>query len=184
MSKLINSFESAIKAGDWSSICDVFFKMTGKKIDPPVIKPAIVEFDPSKATKTQLYKKIKEFNPDIGPAKSFSLEDLLVMYKMYSPSDEEVNEPIAVRSTVENDWAYVPPNARPLNGDKVKIVPRLTDFDTYDDEGASKVQRTRKNDLVLATCRKCKKTVSVSPVLVTGINDNGQRVCICHACGN
>lgn len=184
MSKLINSFEAAIKAGDWSSVCDVFFKMTGKKIDPPAIKPIAIQFDPTTATKTQLYKKIKELNPDIGPAKNFSSEDLLVMYKMYYSTDEDEIEVSTTQVITENDWAYVPPNARPLNGDKIKVTPRLTDFDTYDDEGGSKVQRTRKNDLIKAVCRKCKKTVSVSPVLITGTSNDGQKMCICHSCGH
>ena len=61
MTTPLSKIENGIINGDWKLVCEGFNRITGKNLEPPAIKLETSEpFDPSKAKKAELYKKLSE----------------------------------------------------------------------------------------------------------------------------
>jgi len=184
LSKLVDQLEKAIKDGDWAGVCASFKKMTGREVQPPVVKPVKSPFNPATAKKVELYKELSSML-ELEPIKSYTISDLRSMWILNSSDsvseDAEVINTIPVRT--ESAYTYIPPEKahKVLNGDKVPLRPTFRDFDTYGDEGKTKVERNRKANLMKVNCRKCKVESSVSPAVVTKSID-GDNVYICPKC--
>jgi len=182
--RLIDKLEAAIKAGSWKDVCIVYKQMTGKTIEPPNIVTEPV-FDINTASKTEIYKRLKK-SIELGPIKEYSVEDLRDIWVMHNePQVEEQNNPIASVEEVENvsvnpEFTFTSAKKRDkiINIDKKKLKPRFTEFPSYGDEGKSKIERDRKQELVRVPCRKCKTMSDVHPSLVIhGLNNDKSYIC-------
>ena len=187
MAKLVDQLESAITAGDWAQVCNVFEKMTGRVITPPKPKEVIHVFNWKTAKKAELHKELSKVMAGIGPAKNYSTEDLRDMAQIHFTDNEQYEElttefTVATTENPNTEYTYIPPNKTPLNGDKKKLNPRFTEFPSYDDEGKAKVTRDRDAPKLISTpCRKCHEVSKVHPSVVNkGIN--GEKIYICPKC--
>lgn len=194
MAKLIDQLEAGIVSGDWKVVCDVFKKMTGKDVAPPklVVAPLTPPFNVATAKKTEIYKKLSELIT-LGPMKDYSTDDLRDLYTLNTEEalDFEEEVELSVVSATDNGdnaspnpaYTYVPKEKahRILNGDKRKFNPTFRDFDSYNDEGKSKVERDRKAVTISVNCRKCGSHVNAHPSTVTtGIT--GEKIFYCPKC--
>jgi len=193
MAKLVDQLESAITVGDWTQVCNVFEKMTGRVVAPPKPKETPYVFNWKTAKKAELYKELSKVMTGIGPAKNYSTEDLRDMAQIHFTDNEQDVEieqyesltsgfPVSTTENPNTEYTYIPPNKTPLNGDKKKLNPRFTEFPSYDDEGKAKVSRDRDAPKLISTpCRKCHEVSKVHPSLVNkGIN--GEKIYICPKC--
>ena len=89
MTTPLSKIEKGIIDGDWKLVCEGFNRITGKNLEPPkVIVETIKPFDPSKAKKADLYKKLLELMP-LEPVKNYSTEELREMYLVHSLEESE-----------------------------------------------------------------------------------------------
>lgn len=185
MAKLTDQLEEYIRAGDWSGVCAVFKKLTGRDVEPPKTAPKTKS--PEQMGKKELYTLLSKAQK-LAPMKEYTLEDLREMVSLQEMETEEDGEittirPVSGKKNISPnpDFTYIPEGRNPLNMDKRKMKPVLRDFKTYDDEGGSKIARNRKKDSVRATCRECKKSADIHPSLVISGIDN-EKTYICPKC--
>lgn len=106
----LGKIEAGITDANWQLVCDGFNKLTGKKMEPPIIKVAISEsFDPNKAKKTQLYKWLQD-KIEMGPSKEYSTEELREIANVHLLSIEPDMETVEI--PIKKDAGYINPDLR------------------------------------------------------------------------
>lgn len=179
----LSLIEKGILEGDWVSVCTAFNKLTGKKLEPPNLKPPEKKFDPATATKAQLYKKIKEINGTLAPSKAYSLDELREMWTIYSMEEEEEEEENDdVQLNVLDGFRFVSKPDKLLYDDKksVKIVPDKAIEQIVENPNFKRKEQTSRPAKVKAKCSKCRALFNTYKSYAVEID--GEPTGICDVC--
>lgn len=186
MTTPLSKIENGIINGDWKLVCEGFNRITGKNLEPPVIKFETSQpFDPSKAKKAELYKKLSELM-ELEPVKNYSTEELREMYFVHSL---EESEPVSVKideskpftkGKMLDGFRFTSGKGNLLPIDKEPLVatldPQLTKIKDPEKEYVPREAPQK----IMATCHRCGKKHQT--IKAYGVTLDGETKALCRNC--
>lgn len=190
MTTPLSLIEKGILSGNWKDVCAGFNKITGKNIEPPKTTNMVAQkvFDIKTAKKTEIYKKLLEFNENLAPAKTYTLEDLREMWTIYNV--EQIQPENLETETVQSNadlqildgFRYVKDPNRLMYDDK-KSVKVSMDKVLEKVKENSNFQRKESNSRptkIKARCTKCKTIFNTYKSYASEID--GELMGVCDVC--
>lgn len=182
----LEKIEKGILSGNWKLVCEAYYKLSGKKLEPPV---QIKEFDPNKATKSELYKYAKSVNENLAPITAYTIKELREVISVFEKNSQP--EPVQTVQTVQpqhvtassgkvlDGFRYTsgkkihPDDLKPI---KAALAPELEFVKDPENFQYTPRNPAKKNKL---TCMKCSKVYESTS---EGVNIDGEIKGLCQFC--